>query len=442
MHYELYQYHKLKNGSSYPYYRSTEYIYPYQSIGLNEPFAQSLVDINKINAPLVTYNNEGEMDFIGQNQTSIISTSRSKVIFSKDAKTSNKILPVQTLVATAQNNFYEVGKFDRYDDKGNLLQSTSDGISTTYLYGYNQTLPIAKIVGATYEQVMSVFGVQAPTSTSYLQLNIVTLSNLDKNNSTENDLKKELDVFRSKNEFKDYQITTYTQDPLIGVKSVTPPNGMRETYEYDFLNRLKRIYDLNGRIIKEYNYHYAGQASMFYNGAKSQPFTKNNCPSGLGSTVIYSVPANKYFSDISQGAADQQAQEDIDANGQAYANNNGTCTAYTSCTITSASYFANQSDNYISLQQITANSVQVYLSLIPPNLSGTNMTWGGGVYVGNVSSACRPISTSYTNMTSANRNWRISIETNGNITLTLISGTSPSAGNSSDRISLSFSYNK
>ncbi len=438
----LYQYHKVKNGSSYPYYRFTEYIYPYQSTGLNEPFAQSLVDINKIDVPLLTYNNEGEMDFTGQNQTSIISTSRSKVIFSKDSKTSNKILPVQTLVATAQNNFYEVGKFDRYDNKGNLLQSTSDGISTTYLYGYNQTLPIAKIVGATYEQVMSAFGVQTPTSTSYLQLNIVTLSNLDKNNSTENDLKKELDLFRAKNEFKDYEITTYTQDPLIGVKSVTPPNGMRETYEYDFLNRLKRIYDLNGRIIKEYNYHYAGQASVFYNGAKSQPFTKNNCSSGNGSVVTYSVPANKYFSDISQGAADQQAQDEIDTYGQTYANSNGTCTAFTSCVINRATYFASQTDNYISLQQITTNSVQVYLNLLPPNLAGTNMSWSGGVDVGTVSSACIPSSTSITNMTSTNRNWRITINTSGKIILTLISGTSPSAGNSSDRINLSFSYNK
>ncbi|MDO3427368.1 RHS repeat domain-containing protein, partial [Chryseobacterium sp. APV1] len=34
-------------------------------------------------------------------------------------------------------------------------------------------------------------------------------------------------------------ISTYTYDPLIGVTSITPPSGVRQTYTYDPANRLK-----------------------------------------------------------------------------------------------------------------------------------------------------------------------------------------------------------
>ncbi|WP_193391222.1 DUF5977 domain-containing protein, partial [Candidatus Symbiothrix dinenymphae] len=64
-----------------------------------------------------------------------------------------------------------------------------------------------------------------------------------------------------------------------------------------------------------------------YNVAKSGTFTKNNCGTGYaGSSVTYTVSEGRYSSTISQAAADNQAQADVDANGQTYANENGTCT--------------------------------------------------------------------------------------------------------------------
>lgn len=53
-----------------------------------------------------------------------------------------------------------------------------------------------------------------------------------------------------------YQITTYTYNPLIGVTSVTPPSGIRENYIYDNSNRLEKIIDLNNNILKEFKYKY------------------------------------------------------------------------------------------------------------------------------------------------------------------------------------------
>jgi hypothetical protein len=63
-------------------------------------------------------------------------------------------------------------------------------------------------------------------------------------------------------------------------------------------------------------------AQVYYNVVASANFTRNNCPKGqVGSVVTYTVAANTYSSIISQADADAQAQADINANGQAYANN-------------------------------------------------------------------------------------------------------------------------
>ncbi|WP_264524256.1 DUF5977 domain-containing protein [Flavobacterium sp. N502536] len=62
---------------------------------------------------------------------------------------------------------------------------------------------------------------------------------------------------------------------------------------------------------------------IFANTAKSAVFTRNNCAAGgTPESVTYSVPAGRYSSDVSQEAADIKAQNDITANGQAYANDN------------------------------------------------------------------------------------------------------------------------
>jgi YD repeat-containing protein len=51
-------------------------------------------------------------------------------------------------------------------------------------------------------------------------------------------------------------ISTYAYDPLIGVTSITPPSGVREIYKYDSANRLQSVVDVNGKILKEYQYNY------------------------------------------------------------------------------------------------------------------------------------------------------------------------------------------
>ena len=49
-------------------------------------------------------------------------------------------------------------------------------------------------------------------------------------------------------------ITTYTYSPLVGISSVTDPSGYTLHYNYDGLGRLIKIFDSNGRVLKDYQY--------------------------------------------------------------------------------------------------------------------------------------------------------------------------------------------
>ena len=66
----------------------------------------------------------------------------------------------------------------------------------------------------------------------------------------------------------------------------------------------------------------------FYNTPKSGVFVKNNCGTGSGSAVTYNVSSGAYSSTISQADADNKAQNDVNVNGQNYANANGVCGFY------------------------------------------------------------------------------------------------------------------
>jgi YD repeat-containing protein len=55
------------------------------------------------------------------------------------------------------------------------------------------------------------------------------------------------------------QMSTYTYDPLVGVTSITDAKGLIMKYEYDASGRLSLIKDLNGHIVKQFQYHYNSQ---------------------------------------------------------------------------------------------------------------------------------------------------------------------------------------
>jgi len=69
-----------------------------------------------------------------------------------------------------------------------------------------------------------------------------------------------------------------------------------------------------------------GDTPSVPNDRMSQLFTRNNCGTQFGSTVEYVVQAGTYRA-ADKAAANTLAQNDIDANGQNFANNTGTCSS-------------------------------------------------------------------------------------------------------------------
>lgn len=125
---------------------------------------------------------------------------------------------------------------------------------------------------------------------------------------------------------------TYTYDPVYGVTSMTNANDQPSFYEYDAFGRLWIIRDQDRNILKRICYNYVGQQEncniyTYWNVEKSQSFLRDNCPPGstAGAPYSYVVPANTYYSHISQADADQKALDDIALNGQAAANTSGEC---------------------------------------------------------------------------------------------------------------------
>jgi hypothetical protein len=200
---------------------------------------QKLINANMIGIPLES------AEIKKQN-----ASDQGKTISRTETKYDNAahLFPSSVLSYDLQNTASTELTYDRYDNKGNLQQyTTKDGIPTAIVWGYNQTQPIAKIAGATYAQVSS------------LAAAIISASDLDAlDPSNEAALIAALDTFRKNSNMANYQVTTYTYDPLIGVTSITPPSGIREVYIYDFANRLMEIREnsATGKLLKEFKYNY------------------------------------------------------------------------------------------------------------------------------------------------------------------------------------------
>jgi hypothetical protein len=73
------------------------------------------------------------------------------------------------------------------------------------------------------------------------------------------------------------------------------------------------------------NYAPAEGETVYYNTEKNLSKSKNDCEAGIGSSVTLLAPANKFVSNLSTNDANEQAQEWLNTNSQAYANNLGTC---------------------------------------------------------------------------------------------------------------------
>jgi YD repeat-containing protein len=167
--------------------------------------------------------------------------------FGKDANTSQLIKLKKT--SEFKNNFTSAQSevfYDLYDQKGNLLQYHNNNSKyTTFIFAYNQTLPVAKIENIAYASIPSSLITAIQTAT-------------DSPTSTETQVLTALNALRTSTDtnLQNAMITTYTYKPLIGISTVTDPKGDTQTYIYDDFNRLKEVRDKDNNILSENQYHY------------------------------------------------------------------------------------------------------------------------------------------------------------------------------------------
>jgi YD repeat-containing protein len=135
--------------------------------------------------------------------------------------------------------------YNQYDEFGNVLEvQQPGGAKTAYIWGYNDTQPVAKIENTAYSAIPS--GVLASIKTDSAANNL-------------QQLESDFALLRSQAPLAASMVTTMAYTPLVGVVLSIDPKGIKTTYDYDEFGRLKAVYDQEGNILSENEYHYRTQ---------------------------------------------------------------------------------------------------------------------------------------------------------------------------------------
>ncbi len=182
---------------------------------------------------------------------------------------------------------------NKYDTDGNLLETSIDGgMKVAYLWGYNNTIPIAKIenadqyqvyfngfendVNATENEVNSRTGNRyttgsynvtfaPPGGTPYIitywkylnatgEWEFVDEQTYSFNFQITADRIDDIRVYP-----QNARMTTYTYNVMRGITSMTDPNNVTTFYEYDDSGRLEHVLDQFRNKVKSFDYQYLNQ---------------------------------------------------------------------------------------------------------------------------------------------------------------------------------------
>ncbi|SEP43545.1 DUF5977 domain-containing protein [Mucilaginibacter sp. OK283] len=220
-------------------------------------------------------------------------------------------------VQTAFNNgaFVTDGTIESYNTAGNIKQyKGKSGVPTAIIWGgpYGQ-YPVAKVEGATYAQAAA----------------FLTVAESALNTSDQALIKTQIDQIRTGLPLA--RVSTYTYKQKVGVASITDPRKDIKSFVYDSKDRFATLLDRSGYIEDKYDYNFgipqAGNIGTFYNDPMGQNFTCQSCATGYtGNVINYNLPAGTVFSTVSVQDANTKAAALLQAQGQAYANQNGSCT--------------------------------------------------------------------------------------------------------------------
>ena len=214
----------------------TKYYYPYD---IATTVNQALVTANAISQPVKT---EVYLNNVLQ--------STSEVEFGAFViNTKTYYLPKRVKSSKENGTLESTAELVKYDASGNLLEFKQDnGLSTIFVWGYNDTKLLAKIENASYSAL-------SPDLTNLIN-SVKSLSDNDTTAAAETTLRNELNKLRAHSQLANAQLSTYTYDPYIGVTSITDVRGYTTYYSYDNQHRLKYLKDEDGNVLEAYNYNF------------------------------------------------------------------------------------------------------------------------------------------------------------------------------------------
>lgn len=136
------------------------------------------------------------------------------------------------------DDYEEISSFI-YENGKPVQMLRKNGVATSYIWGYNGQYPVAKIEGKALAGINT------------------TLVSQIKAENNESALRGLLNQLRNDATTANALVTTYTYEPLNGVKTITDPKGDKNTFFYDSFGRLIQVRDKNDKILTENEYNYA-----------------------------------------------------------------------------------------------------------------------------------------------------------------------------------------
>jgi hypothetical protein len=175
-----------------------------------------------------------------------------------------------------------------YGTYANLRQIDHDyNISTTCLWSFGNTLPVAKVENAIYSQVSTSLG------TSFIN----TLGTTTSSSSVGTQLTSLRNTLSSG--LPDAWVSTFNYTPQVGMISQTDPNGLTTYHEYDPAGRLKNTRDKDQNILSRNYYHYYSSsgtdvASLSLTpSTMSFPYTASSSSFTITSNCSWTITSNQ-----------------------------------------------------------------------------------------------------------------------------------------------------
>ncbi len=406
-HYEYNSYHlpsKVTTINSKGKSLVSEKKYPFNYSGIT--VLDDMVDLNMLNYPVES------IDKSGTNPLRSVRTN-----YKNFGLSSLRIYPEEVEESLMGNSYQKSVNYFDYTSSGKIVSlAKANNYYLSYIWGYKNQHPIASIVNAPVKDVFHTSFEEDGNSTDAFTGRKSKTGGFSKALSglTDGDYifsywKKigsawyfhsmVLNVIYGEINFgttghidevrfypTNSQMTTYTYDPLIGMTSQCDLNNQVTYYEYDGFGRLNLVRDHDKNIIKKVCYNYTGQEEScltYGNQIQTRSVRRNNCTGcQVGSNVTYTVPADTYFS-TSQTASNALAQNEIDVNGQAYANANGNCTTPPNAGANSV----NNTSYGVSLTFTNTCTNTSYYYTLNPNASASFGPFPQGTYHVNMSSS-------------------------------------------------------